>query len=205
MAEWSFAFAALSCTIVFAACAQQESQTSSRPQMEQGIVVIETKFGNIVVQLFEESARKHAANFKKLVHDGFYDGTTFHRVIPGFVIQGGDPNSEDEDRSNDGTGGPGYTVEAEIGLKHERGFVAAARRSDQVNPKRESNGSQFYICLTDLPSLDGAYTVFGKVVEGMDIVDRIAAVDRDQRDNPTEKVEMIRVYLKTSKPSEKVD
>ena len=196
---------ALSGVVFSAASAQPESRISSEWQTEKEFGVIETKFGDIVIELFEESAPKHAANFKKLVREGFYDGTTFHRVIPGFVIQGGDPNSKDEDRSNDGIGGPGYTVEAEIGLKHERGFVAAARRPDRVNPRRESSGSQFYICLTELPKLDGSYTVFGKVVEGMDVVDQIAGVARDQRDNPIEKVEMIRVYLKASRSPDEQD
>jgi len=205
MRVWSVAFTALACVVVFAPCAQQESVTASQRQRETELAVIETKFGSIVIEFFEESAPSHAANFRKLVRDGFYDGVTFHRVVPGFVIQGGDPNSKDDDRSNDGIGGPGYTVEAEIGLKHERGFVAAARRPDQVNPKRESSGSQFFICLTELPSLDGAYTVFGKVVDGMDVVDQIAAVDRDERDNPVEKVEMIRAYLKVSRPSDEQD
>ncbi len=196
---------ALYFVVVFAAFAQPGSQKSSQRQKEEKFAVIETTFGDIVLEFFEELAPKHAANFKKLVRDGFFVGTTFHRVVPEFVIQGGDPNSKDEDRRNDGTGGPGYTVEAEIGVKHERGCVAAARQGDQVNPKRESNGSQFYICLKDLPSLDNGYTVFGRVVEGMDVVDKIAAVARDRRDNPVEKVEMIRVYLKDSGPSEEQD
>lgn len=196
---------ALCCTSLAFGCANQQSKSDSTRQEEEELVVIQTNIGDIVIELFEEAAPKHAVNFRKLVREGFYDGTTFHRVIPGFVIQGGDPNSKDDDRSNDGTGGPGYTVDAEIGLKHARGSVAAARRPDQVNPQRASNGSQFYICLKDLSSLDGAYTVFGKVVEGMDVVDTIAAVPRDQRDNPVEKVEMVKVALKTVKPANNED
>lgn len=205
MTVLTMALSVLCFVVVLAACAQPEPQESSQRQEEERFAVIETKFGDIVLEFFEELAPKHSANFKKLAREGFYDGTTFHRVVPEFVIQGGDPNSKDEDRMNDGIGGPGYTVEAEIGVKHERGCVAAARKGDQVNPKRESNGSQFYICLKDLAGLDNGYTVFGRVVEGMDVVDKIAAVARDRRDNPVEKVEMIRVYLKGSGPSEEQD
>jgi len=195
----------LFCASLAYAHANQQSKSDSTKQGVEELVVIQTNIGDIVIELFEEAAPKHAVNFRKLVREGFYDGTTFHRVIPGFVIQGGDPNSKDDDRSNDGTGGPGYTVDAEIGLKHARGSVSAARRPDQVNPQRASSGSQFYICLKDLPSLDGAYTVFGKVVEGMDVVDKIAAVPRDQRDNPVEKVEMVKVVLKAVKSKDNQD
>ena len=97
---------------------------------------------------------------------------------------------------NDCRGGPGYTLPAEIKMPHKRGFVGAARQPDNVNPEKRSNGSQFYICLKDLPHLDGNYTVFGRVIEGMDVVDKIAQVPRDKRDNPIEKVEMKKVYLK---------
>jgi len=153
-----------------------------------GLVVIKTSMGDITVQLADDKAPKHAANFRKLAKEGFYAGTTFHRVIPGFMIQGGDPNSKDDDRSNDGLGGPGYTIDAEIGLTHGRGVVAAARQGDEVNPARKSNGSQFYITVAPAPFLDGQYTVFGKVVKGMDVVDKIVAVQRDRSDNPIQKV-----------------
>ncbi len=153
-----------------------------------GLVVIKTSMGNITIQLADDKAPKHAANFRKLAKEGFYAGTTFHRVIPGFIIQGGDPNSKGDDRSKDGLGGPGYTIDAEIGLTHNRGVIAAARQGDAVNPARKSNGSQFYITVAATPSLDGQYTVFGKVVKGMDVVDKIAAVPRDSNDNPIQKV-----------------
>lgn len=153
--------------------------------------IIETTMGAVVISFLDDVAPKHVANFRKLAREGYYDGTTFHRVIPNFVIQGGDPLSKDDDRSNDGTGGPGYTVPAEIKSKHTRGAVAAARRGDQFNPERRSSGSQFYICLRDLPNLDGGgYTVFGQVIEGMDVVDKIANFPRDRRDNPKQKVVM---------------
>src|ERR1039458_5308348 len=102
-----------------------------------GLVVIKTSMGDITVQLADDKAPKHAANFRKLAKEGFYAGTTFHRVIPGFMIQGGDPNSKGDDRSKDGLGGPGYTIDAEIGLTHDRGVIAAARQGDEVNPTRK--------------------------------------------------------------------
>jgi cyclophilin family peptidyl-prolyl cis-trans isomerase len=131
---------------------------------------ISTAKGDIVVQLYPEVAPLTVDNFVELSREGFYDGLTFHRVEPGFVIQGGDPNG-------DGSGGPGYTVPAEIGLTHTKGAIAMARTSDAVNPDRASSGSQFYIALEALPQLDGAYTVFGQVVEGMDVVESIAIDD----------------------------
>ncbi len=155
---------------------------------QKGFVVIETSLGNITIQLNDAAAPKHSANFRKLAKEGFYENTTFHRVIPGFMIQGGDPNSKNADKSTHGMGGPEYRIDAEIGLKHDRGVIAAARQGDQVNPQRMSNGSQFYITVADAKFLDGQYSVFGKVVEGMDVADKIVAVPRDPRDNPLEKI-----------------
>ena len=154
------------------------------------VAVIETKFGKMVIEFYDKDAPKTVANFVKLAKQGFYNGTTFHRVIPGFMIQGGDPNSKDDDRSNDGTGGPGYTVEAEIKREHKRGTVATARLGDQVNPEKRSSGSQFFINVKDNSFLNGGYTVFGEVISGMDVADKIVNVQRDGRDNPNEKVEM---------------
>jgi cyclophilin family peptidyl-prolyl cis-trans isomerase len=162
---------------------------------ESNIVVLETSMGDITIELYPKDAPKHCANFKKLVKEGFYDGTAFHRVIPGFMIQGGDPNSKDNDKSNEGLGGPGYTIPAEIKLKHELGSVAAARMGDQVNPKKESSGSQFYIVVGDASHLDNEYTVFGKVIKGEDIAINISKVKRDARDNPLEKVVVKRAYF----------
>jgi peptidyl-prolyl cis-trans isomerase B (cyclophilin B) len=162
------------------------------------VAVIETNMGNIVIRFFGQDAPKTVANFKKLAREGFYNGTTFHRVMPGFVVQGGDPNSKDSDRSNDGLGGPGYTVPAEIKRLHLRGAVATARTPDAINPKRDSSGSQFFFCLADLPNLDqGGYTVFGEVVEGMSVVDKIAAVKTDQRANPVDPVVMNEVSIQS--------
>lgn len=166
------------------------------------IVVIETDFGNIVLELEEQEAPRHSENFIKLVKEGLYDSTTFHRIIPGFIIQGGDPFSKDKIQGNEGRGGPGYTVPAEIGLPHVRGAVGAARQGDAVNPKRESNGSQFYICLEAKSHLDRlGYTVFAKVIEGMDVVREIAS-QKLKGERPLDPVMMKRVYLVSGKPGE---
>lgn len=135
---------------------------------------ITTTKGNIVVDLDAQAAPQTVNNFVFLARQGFYDGLTFHRVEPGFVIQGGDPLGT-------GTGGPGYTVPAEIGLLHDEGVIATARLSDAVNPERASSGSQFYITLAPVHQLDGAYTVFGKTVQGMDVVKSIAVGDVIQK------------------------
>ena len=147
---------------------------STTPQISaKQYVVIETTKGKIVFELYPNVAPKTVANFVKLASEGFYNGTKFHRVVPGFVIQGGDPNSKNSDPSDDGMGGPGYTVAAEFSkLKHVKGTVAMAR-SQAIN----SAGSQFYICLAPQPSLDGQYTTFGQVTAGQDVVDKIQKGD----------------------------
>jgi peptidyl-prolyl cis-trans isomerase B (cyclophilin B) len=154
------------------------------------VVVLTTSLGRIVIQLDDIYAPRTCGNFRKLVADGFYNHTTFHRVIPNFMIQGGDPNSKNDDRATWGQGDPGYTLPAEIKLKHLAGAVAMARLPDKVNPQRDSNGSQFFICVTTCPSLDDQYTVFGHVIAGMDVATKIANLERDERDNPTIRVEM---------------
>jgi peptidyl-prolyl cis-trans isomerase B (cyclophilin B) len=135
------------------------------------VATISTAKGEIVVALDAAAAPLTVNNFVFLAREGFYDGLTFHRVEPGFVIQGGDPVGT-------GSGGPGYQVEAEIGLAHIQGAIATARLGDPVNPERRSSGSQFYITLEPTPFLDGAYTVFGQVTDGMDVVQAIAVGDR---------------------------
>jgi len=164
---------------------KKDIQVSTNPKVK-----IETSYGNMIMELRADVAPKHAANFLKLVSEKFYDGTTFHRVIPNFMVQGGDPNSKTDNRQTHGIGGPGYTIPAEINLKNSRGSVAAARQGDQVNPKRESSGSQFYINVVNNSFLDNQYTVFGQIIEGMDVADKIAAAQRDARDNPIEKISM---------------
>jgi cyclophilin family peptidyl-prolyl cis-trans isomerase len=131
---------------------------------------ISTEKGDIVVQLDAGAAPQTVNNFVFLAREGFYDGLTFHRVEPGFVIQGGDPLGS-------GRGGPGYTVPAEIKLPHVEGAIAMARQGDAVNPTRASSGSQFYITLAPTPFLDGGYTAFGRVTGGMDVVKSIAVGD----------------------------
>ncbi|MFQ3574187.1 MAG: peptidylprolyl isomerase [Thermodesulfovibrionales bacterium] len=154
--------------------------------MSETTAVIETKHGNIELRFFPDVAPGHVDNFITLAKKGFYDGTTFHRVIPGFMIQGGDPNSKDPDRSRHGMGGPGYTIKAEFNNKpHKRGTLSMARAAHP-----DSAGSQFFICVVDTPFLDGQYTVFGEVTKGMDVADKIVNLPRDRADNPIERVEM---------------
>jgi peptidyl-prolyl cis-trans isomerase B (cyclophilin B) len=149
--------------------------------------IIETKFGSMEIRFFPEKAPKHVENFIKLAKSGFYDKTIFHRVIPGFMIQGGDPNTKDEKaKSTYGTGGPGYNVKAEFNDRpHVRGAVSMARSQDP-----DSAGSQFFIVVKDSPFLNGKYTVFGEVVKGMEVADKIVSQPRDARDNPLERIEM---------------
>lgn len=143
-------------------------------------------FGEIVLRFFPDVAPGHVKNFVKLSKEGFYNGTTFHRVIPGFMIQGGDPNSKNSDRATHGMGGPGHKVKAEFNSKpHKRGIVSMARSNDP-----DSAGSQFFICVADANFLDWQYTVFGEVVSGMDVADKVVSMKRDGRDNPLERVEL---------------
>jgi peptidyl-prolyl cis-trans isomerase B (cyclophilin B) len=145
---------------------------------------------------FDEKAAPYtAANFKKLVRNKFYIKTAIHRVIPDYLVQGGDPLSKKKDRNVIGTGGPGYTLPAEIQLKHVRGAVAMGRLPDNVNPKRLSNGSQFYICLRPIPAQDGKDTVFGHVVSGLEVLDEISHVVADSNANPVEKIAVKRAYI----------
>jgi len=144
------------------------------------IAVLQTNLGRIVIKFFPDKAPLHVANFKKLASEGFYDGTKFHRVIPGFMVQGGDPNSRSDDRSAHGTGGPKERVRAEFNdIKHVRGIVSAARSADP-----NSAGSQFFLMVANSSHLDGQYSAYGQIVEGMDVVDKIVALPRDHRDNP---------------------
>lgn len=169
----------------------KKTSTGDTVNTEIDLAKLTTQFGDMIIELDNQAAPKTVANFKKLASEGFYNGTTFHRIIPGFMIQGGDPLSKNsKERPKHGTGGPGYTIPAEIKLPHVRGSVAMARLSDQVNPKRNSSGSQFYICVEDAPFLDGQYTVFGKVVSGMEVIDEIVSQKRDSKDNPLEPIPM---------------
>ncbi|RKX69354.1 peptidylprolyl isomerase [candidate division WOR-3 bacterium] len=166
-------------TLLLLGCAKKE-----RPAKELYLNIEVKDFGRIRIKLFTEEAPKNVANVAKLARHGFYNGLTFHRIVPGFVIQGGCPKG-------DGTGDPGFTVKDEISprLRHKRGTVAMANRGPNTN------GSQFYICLADLPRLDGHYTIIGEVIDGMDVVDRIAQVETGPRDRPLKKVVMERVWI----------
>ena len=190
---------------------------------ERTTVLISTSFGDMVVELYNETPQ-HRDNFIKLVRERFYDGTLFHRIIPNFMIQGGDPDSKGAAPNVQlGNGGPGYTIPAEFvdGLFHKKGVLAAARLGDAVNPKKESSGSQFYLVqgqvyseeklrsfelrsgktyneeqtktygsIGGTPHLDGAYTVFGEVVKGLDVIELIANQKRDKNNRPLKDVEM---------------
>jgi peptidyl-prolyl cis-trans isomerase B (cyclophilin B) len=155
------------------------------------IAVIETTLGSIELEFLADKAPGHVKNFKDLANKGYYDGTTFHRVIPGFMIQGGDSNSKSKDRSKHGMGGPGYSIKAEFNdTPHERGILSMARSSDP-----DSAGSQFFIVVKSSRFLDNQYTAFGRVTKGMDVVDRIVSVPRDRGDNPNDRVEMKSVKI----------
>ena len=196
--------------VVFMSCAKEEK-----------VAIISTKFGDMVVEFYDDVAPMHVESFKILADEGYFNGTTFHRVIPGFVIQGGDPNSKDEDRMNDGTGGRAgkffgigreedsnsWTIPAEFNDKdHVKGTLSMARSS---NPN--SGSSQFFICHAATPQLNNQYTVFGQVIEGLDVIDQIVYSETPKKqnpgyrgpdgDNPFEKVEM---KIKLSTKSEAI-
>ena len=191
------------------------------------MILMQTTLGDIKIKLYEDTPC-HSENFIKLVKSGFYDGLLFHRVIEGFMIQGGDPDSKDAPVGKHlGAGGPGYTLPAEILPKyfHKKGALAAARLGDQGNPMRRSSGSQFYIVqgkvvpeselkaysrygfvfsdeqiktystIGGTPTLDAQYTVFGEVVEGLDVIDKIAKVEKDKSDRPVEDVKIIKATI----------
>jgi peptidyl-prolyl cis-trans isomerase B (cyclophilin B) len=154
---------------------------------EQTKVVIKTKFGDMEVKFFPEKAPNHVQNFLKLAKSGFYDKTIFHRVIPGFMIQGGDPNTKDPNKPETyGMGGPADRLKAEFNdVPHRRGILSMARTNDP-----NSAGSQFFIVVKDSNFLDGQYTVFGEVVKGIEVADKIVSLPRNGRDLPNERVEI---------------
>jgi peptidyl-prolyl cis-trans isomerase B (cyclophilin B) len=189
-----FVFLLLACYSLYALDQEEKAEKSD------DIVIIETDFGEIQFGLFRDEAPTNVENIVKLVRQDFYNGTTFHRVIPGFVIQGGDPNTKDNNPSNDGYGGPGYYVKDEISKSHKHltGTVALAKAAD------DQNGSQFYICLAEQKFLDGKYTIVGQVIEGMKVAQEIAQVKTDRNDRPIENVTMKKVYMK-EKEEEKTE
>ena len=156
-----------------------------------------TSHGTMKIRLYSKTPQ-HRDNFVKLVGEKYYDGMRFHRVIEGFMIQGGDPNSKEISMmSSWGMGGPGYTVPAEFvsEYRHKKGAIAAARKGDMANPRKASSGSQFYIVHDErtCAQLDGSYTVYGEVFEGLDVIDRIASVDTDRMDRPYEDVMIVSI------------
>lgn len=176
---------------------------------EEPIFDIVTNMGTMKVKLYSKTP-KHRENFEKLALSGYYDGLLFHRVIDGFMIQGGDPYTKDTTKvAQFGTGGPGYTVPAEFipEYKHKKGALAAARRGDAANPLKESSGSQFYIVQDEgaCAALDGDYTVFGETVEGLDVIDRIAKVQTDAKNRPLSDVRIVTIRLDEVSRPEKVE
>jgi peptidyl-prolyl cis-trans isomerase B (cyclophilin B) len=156
-------------------------------------VTILTKFGEIKIRFYPDAAPRHVENFLNLAKMGFYDGTTFHRIVPGFVIQGGDPLSKTPDRLKHGSGGPGYWLNPELSDRpHKRGAVSMAKTPRDGTSTRDfnDNGSQFFICLGDNSGLDRTYSIFGEVFRGMDVVDKISAVSRDEFNTPLEPITM---------------
>lgn len=168
------------------AAVKKGSKGAKKVEKKAVTAIIETQFGEIEIKFFPDVAPKHVDNFVSLAKQGFYDGTIFHRVIPGFMIQGGDPNTKGANTASYGSGGPGHTVKAEFNnIQHKRGILSMARSQ---NP--DSAGSQFFIVVKDSFFLDGQYTVFGEVVAGMDVADKIVNTPRNPRDLPNERVEM---------------
>ena len=154
-------------------------------------VIIKTSFGNIKFNLLSDVAPETVRNFSQLVKSGFYNGTLFHRVIPGFMIQGGDPNTKNPDKSTWGQGGPGHNLKAEFNPRsHLRGIVSMARAADP-----DSAGSQFFIVTSDSTFLDKQYTVFGEVVDGMEVADKIVNLPRDGNDCPNQEAKMLEVTI----------
>jgi peptidyl-prolyl cis-trans isomerase B (cyclophilin B) len=150
---------------------------------------------SFALEFYEKDAPATVANFKKLAEKKFYQGQSIHRAFPHLLVQMGDPLSKRRDRSRVGTGGPGYTLPAEIRRKHVKGAIAAARLPDVINPSRHSNGSQFYVCLADMPTYDGQYTVFGKVIWGLETLDGLSQQSVDSNDNPMTRNEIISVRV----------
>ena len=148
----------------------------------------EKQFQQVVIGLYDDAAPQTVANFKELCRKRFFNGMRFHRAFPSTLVQTGDPKSRHGIADRSGTGGPGYTVPAEIGRNHVRGTVAMSRLADVVNPSKASSGSQFYVCLTPMPKLNGKYTVFGEVLEGLDVLDFISNQPTDSNDFPLAKI-----------------
>jgi peptidyl-prolyl cis-trans isomerase B (cyclophilin B) len=168
-----------------AAAAKPETQPESKPVAAQEVAVVKTSEGEMVLEFWPDVAPGHVENFKKLAKQGFYDGTCFHRVIKGFMIQGGDPNTKDESKKDSwGMGGPGYQIKAEFNNKpHVRGVLSMARSGHP-----DSAGSQFFICHGAPRFLDNQYTAFGKLIKGDDVLEKIATTPTERPDRPVKRV-----------------
>jgi len=149
----------------------------------------------VVIGLYDGAAPQHVQNFKDLVARRYYNGMRFHRAFPGALLQTGDPYSRHGPSDRTGTGGPGYTIPAEIRLPHTKGAIAASRIDGPINPARVSNGSQFYICLKAMPDLNGQYTVFGRILEGLEDLDDISRKVTDPNNFPLEKITIKSIIL----------
>ena len=188
------------------ATTEQSAQETKQPEQvdqdkqQKDVAIITTDFGDMVVEFFEGVAPKHVESFKLHAQNGYYNGTLFHRVIPGFMIQGGDPNTKTDNKASYGTGGHAakyfgvgnesepntWNIPAEFNdINHSRGILSMARANDP-----NSGGSQFFICAADAPHLNGKYTVFGQLIKGDQVLEQIVNLPRDARDNPTRRVEM---------------
>jgi peptidyl-prolyl cis-trans isomerase A (cyclophilin A) len=167
--------------VVFSSFKDTVSDDTGDENLGNPIAVLDTTMGTIKIELYEDKVPITTGNFKDLANEGFYDGTKFHRISPGFMIQGGDPNSKDNDPSNDGFGSPGYTIQDEFheDLSNIRGMISMA------NSGPNTGGSQFFILVGDATGLDNQHAVFGKVIEGMNVVDDIANLDHDGRYEPS--------------------
>lgn len=165
------------------------------------VAIMEIRMGKekqtrqVILGLHDESAPYTVENFKTLVRKKFYNGLRFHRIFPNSFVQTGDPSSRRGQTEKTGTGGPGYTLPAEIKLKHNKGSVAMARLPDKINPAKNSNGSQFYICLTPLPKIDGQYTVFAQVLEGLEVLEAISNEPTNSDDFPLPKIVIKSIVL----------
>ncbi|MFT4523153.1 MAG: cyclophilin family peptidyl-prolyl cis-trans isomerase [Bacteroidia bacterium] len=174
------------------------------------VIEITTDFGVMYMYMYKGTPI-HRQNFHKLVSEKFYDGTEFHRIIPGFMIQGGDPFTKDDDRTNDGQGGPGYTIKAEIDsslYKHVLGAVAAARIGNATNPQRASSGCQFYVVVSESGTkhLNGEYTVFGRVIKGIEVAENIVQQPRSASSNlPNDRIKMTMKLIPKTKAEIKTE
>ncbi len=186
------AFSLFAAVVAAQAEVAKTNSAPAKPAEAKEVAIVKTSEGTMVLEFYPDLAPGHVENFKKLAKKGFYDGTCFHRVIKGFMIQGGDPNTKDESaKSSWGQGGPGYTIKAEFNAKHHaRGILSMAR-----TPDPNSAGSQFFICHGDAGFLDGQYTVFGNLIKGDDVLEKIGTTATEGPDRPVKRVNIESVKI----------